>query len=154
MAVFNISTIAKSVGKELGVSEWHRITQDQINTFARLTGDEQWIHVDPEKCEKRSPFGVPVAHGYFVLSLCSKFFDEVIQIEGVGMALNYGVNKVRFTNAVKVDSRIRARITLKDFQEIEVGMRLFFDIYIEIEGEEKPACVAETIAQLFFEDRS
>ncbi len=149
MAVFNISTISKSVGSELGVSEWHQITQEQINAFAKLTGDEQWIHVDLEKCKKMSPFGVPVAHGYYVLSLCGKFFDEVMQFEGVGLVLNYGVNKVRFTNAVKVNSKIRARITLKEFQEIDVGGRLFFDVLIEIEGEEKPACVAETIAQFF-----
>jgi len=154
VAVFNISTISKSVGSELGVSQWHRITQEQINAFAKLTGDEQWIHVDLEKCKKMSPFGVPVAHGYFVLSLCSKFFDEVMQFEGVGMVLNYGVNKVRFTNAVKVNSRVRARITLKEFKEIEVGGRLFFDVFIEIEGEEKPACVAETIAQVFYGEKS
>ncbi|MCL4113840.1 UNVERIFIED_CONTAM: hypothetical protein GTU68_041402, partial [Idotea baltica] len=144
----NISNIAEYVGSELGISEWHQVTQEQINAFAKLTGDEQWIHVNPEKCKKMSPFCVPVAHGYFVLSLCSKFFDDVMQFEGAGMILNYGVNKVRFTNAVKVNSKVRARISLKDFQEIEVGGRLFFDVIIEIEGEEKPACVAETIAQV------
>jgi acyl dehydratase len=150
MKSIDISQIDSMLGAELGVSKWHAITQDQITDFANLTGDTQWIHMDAERSKVESPFGVPVAHGYFVLSLISKFFGEVVAFEPVQMALNYGLNKVRFTNAVKVNSQVRARISLKECIGIERGARLYFDVVIEIKDEEKPACVAETIAQLYF----
>jgi len=134
------------VGKEMGLSEWMAIDQTSINQFATLTKDEQWIHVDPEQCEKHSPFKQPIAHGFLVLSLCTHLGQECYQLEGAKMGINYGFDKVRFINTTRVGAKIRGRFTLLDFSFREDGGAKFkMGVTVEIEGEEKPACVAEWI---------
>ncbi|NND35119.1 MAG: MaoC family dehydratase [Saprospiraceae bacterium] len=144
----NYQELETRVGEMLTSSSWHTVTQEQVNQFANLTGDRQWIHVDVEKARKLSPYKGPIAHGFFVLSLLSKFFFESIEIRGISLSINYGLNKVRFTNAVPVGSRIRAQISVIDYKEIQQGARVFYRVVVEIEGVEKPACVAETISQI------
>ena len=144
--------LRERVGEEIAVSGWHLITQEQVNQFADLTGDDQWIHVNIEKAKKQSPYESPVAHGFFILSLVSKFFFESMVIKGVSLSLNYGLNKVRFTHPVVIGSQIRSRMSVLDYLEIEHGARVFYKVIIEIEGIEKPACVAETISQIYAEE--
>ncbi|HLF69739.1 MAG TPA: MaoC family dehydratase [Actinomycetota bacterium] len=138
------------VGDELGVSEWHEITQDQVNKFADATGDHQWIHVDPEKAAL-GPFGTTIAHGYLTLALGPKLSWETVTVEGVQMGINYGSDRVRFITPVKVGARIRMRIKLADLKEVEPnGLQATFENTFEIEGEDKPACVAQVISRYYF----
>ena len=146
----HLADLKSWVGKELGLTDWVRITQENINTFAKVTDDEQWIHVDVARCQKESPFKKPIAHGFFILSLASKFSYETFSIGDVAMGLNYGLNKVRFVNATPVDAMVRGRVSLLDFVEKENNAaRYIMKIVFEIKGEEKPACVAEFIAMAF-----
>ncbi len=138
------------VGKDLGVSQWVLIDQDKVNAFADCTGDQQWIHVNQEMA-KNGPFGTTIAHGYLTLSLLPVLNpkDQVIP-EGIKMAINYGLNKVRFINPVKVGKKVRNKAVLKEITEKSGGRILICtENTIEIEGEDKPACIAETLA-LFF----
>ncbi|MEM8898071.1 MAG: MaoC family dehydratase [Bacteroidota bacterium] len=145
----NIADLKAYVGKELGISQWTTITQEQINTFAEVTADHQWIHVDIERCKKESPFGKPIAHGFLVLSLASNFAYEAYSVENARMGVNYGLDKVRFTNPTPVDSRIRGRVSLLAYEEREGGARYKMNIVFELEGSDRPACVAEFIALAF-----
>lgn len=135
-----------SVGKEIGLTEWTEITQEAINTFAKVTKDEQWIHVDPERSKKESPYGTTIAHGFMILSLASKFAYEAFTVGDVTMGVNYGLDKVRFPNATPSGAMVRARIALKEFKEIKGGAKYIMNVVFEIQGQEKPACVAEFIA--------
>ena len=137
------------VGKEIGLTEWITIDQEQINTFAKATGDHQWIHTDPELARIHSPYGTTIAHGFLVLSLAPKFIYEIYKVEDVIMGVNYGMEKVRFPNATPVNSELRARVSLKAFEEVEKGAMLTMDIIFEVKGQEKPSCVAEFIAMAF-----
>ncbi len=143
------SELKQYVGKEYGVSDWYTVEQDQINKFAEATGDHQWIHVDVEKAKKFSPYKAPIAHGFLILSYLPMLGGMAIEMKGVAMGVNYGLNKVRFINATKSGARIRAKFTLKEVMEITGGYRYINSAVIEIEGEEKPACVAEMIAQVY-----
>ena len=143
------SELEQYVGKEYGVSDWLTVEQEAINMFAEATGDHQWIHVDVEKAKQLSPYKAPIAHGFLVLSYLPMLAEMAIEMKGVAMGVNYGLNKVRFTNATKAGARIRARFTLKEFIEIPGGYRYINNAIIEIEGEEKPACIAEMIAQVY-----
>ncbi|MCL4107847.1 UNVERIFIED_CONTAM: hypothetical protein GTU68_027232 [Idotea baltica] len=134
------------LGKEIGVSDWFQITQEQINTFGKITHDEQWIHTNPEKAKKNSPYGEPIAHGFLILSLIPKFLMETISFSNVKMGINYGLDKVRFTNAVPVNAKLRARIKLVEVVAIKDGMKYKTEIIIELESVEKPAVYAEMIA--------
>ena len=145
----HLADLKNHVGKELGISEWTQITQDQINTFAKLTGDEQWIHTDPEMSAKHSPYKKTVAHGFFILSLASKLCYETIGIMDVKMGVNYGLDKVRFMNATLVDSLLRGRVQLLETTDISGGIRYKVKLTFELKGQEKPACVAEFIAQAY-----
>ena len=145
----HLAGLKNYVGKELGLSDWSTITQEQINTFGSVTGDNQWIHTDPEMAVKHSPYKKPIAHGFLILSLASKFCFETFKILDISMGLNYGLDKVRFVNAVLVDSSIRARISLLTVEEIQGGMRYKMKLVFEIKDQEKPACVAEFIAQAY-----
>lgn len=138
------------IGQEIAVSDWLLIDQARINGFAEVTGDHQWIHVDVERARRESPFGAPIAHGYLTLSLLAKFAQECISVAGVKLAVNYGLNRVRFTNPVKVDSRVRARFTLQAVEDIAGGAQLTWVTTIDIEGGEKPACVAEMLSRWYF----
>lgn len=134
------------MGEHLGHSNWREITQQQIDTFAEATDDHQWIHVEPERA-KDGPFGTTIAHGYLTLSLLSAMLWEVYQVTGVGMTLNYGLNKVRFPAPVRVGARVRAGVRLASAEQVASGGTLVsLDVVIEIEGEDRPACVAESLA--------
>ncbi|MCR9288572.1 MAG: MaoC family dehydratase [Bacteroidetes bacterium] len=133
------------VGKEIGLSDWLTIDQESVNSFAKLTKDEQWIHIDVEKSAKYSPYKTTIAHGFFVLSLASHFSYECIAFKDVGMGVNYGLDKVRFTNATPVGAKIRGRISLMEYEPKEGGAKYKLKLVMELEGQEKPACVAEWI---------
>lgn len=135
------------VGKEIGVSDWHTIDQDRVNLFADATGDHQWIHVDVERATKE--LGTPIVHGYLTLSLLPMLGPEIMRVTGVSRGINYGCNTVRFTNMVPVGSRLRGRQTLKEVNDKAGGKQLISEMVIEIEGQERPACVAETITILY-----
>lgn len=135
------------VGQEIGVTEWVPVTQQRVNAFADATGDHQWIHVDIERA-KEGPFGGTIAHGYLTLSLVPWLGSTIFSLQTPGAKLNYGVNKVRFPNPVKVGSKIRLRVTINAITDIPSGHQLTVGHVIEIEGEEKPACVAETVVLL------
>ena len=137
-------------GQEIGISDWMLIEQDRVDAFARVTGDQQWIHVDVERATRESPFGGPIVHGYLTLSLLARFAQECIEVEGIKLAVNYGLNRVRFASPVKVGSRIRARFVLAGVEDISGGAQLVWQALIEIEGGEKPACVAEMLTRWYF----
>ena len=147
---YTLAAINDFVGKELGVSDWLTIDQQRINEFARCTGDDQWIHVDVERAQRESPFGGTIAHGYLTLSLLPAMQNAVGTLpDGVKAALNYGTDKVRFINPVKAGARIRDRITLIGAEDKGGGRVLTTTRHtVEIEGEEKPALVADTLAML------
>jgi acyl dehydratase len=137
--------LAQLVGQEVAVSDWVTITQEQVNLFADATGDHQWIHVDVERA-KQGPFGGPIAHGFLTLSLLPKLIESAIEIRESSMGVNYGLNKVRFTSPVPVGSRLRARTKLLAADTIDNGGYQFtWNVTIEREGSDKPACVAESI---------
>ena len=139
-----------AIGQEIGLTEWFEITQEQIDTFAKVTEDEQWIHVDVEKAKQFSPYGTTIAHGFFVLSLASKFAYELYSIEGLKMVINYGLDRVRFPNATVVGAKLRARLSVTAYEEKPGGARYKLGMTFELKGEEKPACVAELIAQAYY----
>ena len=148
MGADQLEELPGRLGEQLGVSSWHQITQEQVNLFADATGDHQWIHVDPERAGQ-GPFGHAIAHGYLTLSMLPVMLADLIPRDGVALAVNYGLNRVRFTAPVAVGARVRAAATLKEVQEVPGGIQLVLDVKVEIEGEEKPACVAETITRLY-----
>lgn len=144
-----LAELATCVGQEVAVSDWITITQQQVNTFADATGDHQWIHVDAEKA-KAGPFGGTIAHGFLTLSLLPRFLESTVVINDVRMGINYGLNKVRFINPVLVGSRLRARMSLAASENIENnGKQMVWDITIEIEGKDKPACVAQAVIRSY-----
>ena len=148
MRVFTtFEEIEEAAGSELGVSEWVQITQQRVNEFADATGDHQWIHVDVERAAE-GPFGGTIAHGYLTLALVPWLDSMVFSLQTPGAKLNYGVNKVRFPNPVKVGSRVRVRVSIDSVTDIPAGKQLTVDHVIEIEGEDKPACVAQTVVLL------
>ncbi|MDX1769515.1 MAG: MaoC family dehydratase, partial [Arenibacter troitsensis] len=144
-----LSDLTHYLGKEVGISNWMTITQDMIDSFAKTTKDTQWIHVDPEKSAKYSPYKKTVAHGFLVLSLVSKFCFETLKIKDIAMGVNYGLDKVRFMNATPVGASLRARVSLMEFSPFEGGAKYKLKLVFELKGEEKPACVAEFIAQVY-----
>jgi acyl dehydratase len=142
---------AKSrIGQEIGISDWLVIDQARVNGFADVTGDQQWIHVDVERAGRESPFGGPIAHGYLTLSLLAKFAGECIAVDGIKLAVNYGLNRVRFASPVKVGSRVRARFTLGAVEDIAGGAQMLWQATIDIEGNDKPACIAEMLTRWYF----
>ncbi|MEY7971431.1 MaoC family dehydratase [Saccharomonospora xinjiangensis] len=143
----DIDAFAAAVGEPLGTGPWHEITQEQVNLFADATGDHQWIHVDLARAAE-GPFGAPIAHGYLTLSLIPRFIGEVYRIESLSMGVNYGLNKVRFPQPVKVGSRIRGHAELVSVTPGTQGTQAVVRWTIEIENAEKPACVAETVGLL------
>jgi acyl dehydratase len=137
------------IGKKLGTSEWIVVDQPRINAFAEATGDHQWIHVDVERAKKEMPGGKTIAHGYLTLSLLAGLGGLVYRVRKTSRGINYGSNKVRFTAPVPAGSRVRLHQSLKAVDDIQGGVRLTFDSTIELEGSEKPALVAETLALVF-----
>jgi len=136
----------KHVGQKLGSSGWVTVSQDMINKFADATGDHQWIHVDVERAKKEMPNGITIAHGYLTLSLLPMLSDQCYRITKRSRGINYGSNKVRFTNPVPAGSRVRLHQKLKAVENIEGGVRIIAEAEVEIEGASRPALVAETIS--------
>jgi acyl dehydratase len=150
--IFESSSALKDfVGREIAVTDWLTITQERIDVFAEATEDRQWIHIDRERAERESPFKATIAHGFLTLSLVSHFMQQAIKIrDGLRMAVNYGLNRVRFTSPVRSGSRIRARIVLLAFKDLEQqSVEAVFTVTIESEGSEKPCCVAESIVRYY-----
>jgi acyl dehydratase len=137
------------VGQHLGHSDWVEITQEQVNQFADATGDHQWIHVDPERAKKESPFGGPIAHGYLTLSLLPMLLPQIIEIQGFRMGVNYGTEKVRFIAPVPVGARVRAGATLDSVTPIDGGIAMVVTVTVEIEGNDKPAMVATSLSRRY-----
>jgi acyl dehydratase len=145
----NLEELKKMVGQEVGVSNWHRVTQEAVNLFADATLDHQWIHVDPARAKRESPFGGPIAHGYYTLSLAPYLMADIMDVKEKKMAVNYGLNKLRFTAPVPIPSNVRVRATLSAIEEIQGGVQGIFNLTFEVEGKEKPACVAEAIYRYY-----
>ena len=143
----SLDEVAAARGEELGTSGWLAIDQDRVDQFAEATGDHQWIHVDVERA-KDGPFGGTIAHGYLTLSLVPLLGSEVFTLETPGAKLNYGVNKVRFPHPVLVGKRVRTHVSVGDVTDLPAGKQLVLRHTVEIEGESKPACVAETVVLL------
>lgn len=146
--VVDFDTLFTLAGKDLGVSNYREITQEQINLFAEATDDHQWIHVDPVKAAK-GPFGTPIAHGFLTLSLIIPFWSELFDVEGVTTKVNYGLDKVRFTSPVKVGSKVRMQASIGEVFEVKGGAQIKVIAGIEIEGQERPAVVAEFLARFY-----
>ena len=149
MLVLNgLEEIKAKVGEDLGTSDWIQIDQDAVNAFAEVTGDDQWIHVDPERAAA-TPLGGTIVHGFFTLSLIPKFAYETYTVEGVSFAMNYGSDKVRFLSPVPTGSRLRMNSVLSSVEEKGGGVLMKVTCTIEIEGSEKPACIAEMLTIVF-----
>ena len=146
----SVDGIKDFVGKEIGVSDWLLVTQERINAFADSTGDRQWIHLDMERAKRESPFGKTIAHGFLTLSLISHLMQQAVQIRlSTRLAVNYGLNRVRFPAPVREGSRIRGRFSLASFKDLGDSYEAIFGCVVECEGLEKPVCVAEWIVRYF-----
>ncbi len=136
-------------GKSLGTTEWKEVTQERINLFAEATGDRQWIHIDPKRAAKESPFRKTIAHGYFTLSLVPVFFWELIEVTGGRLVINYGANKVRWPAPVPIPSRVRMRAQVNSVEQFESGFTVTVDATIEVENQQKPAMIAEVVYRYY-----
>ncbi len=136
-------------GREIGVSDWVTLDQAKVNQFADATGDHQWIHVDVERAKREMATGGTIVHGYFTLSLIPKFMFELLEITGISQMINYGANKVRFTNMVPTGSRVRGRLKVMSVELKGKGATMNYEMVLEIEGQERPACIAEVIMMAF-----
>ncbi|MCX4785025.1 MULTISPECIES: MaoC family dehydratase [unclassified Streptomyces] len=148
LTVNGIDEIKAQAGADLGHSGWLEILQPRVNTFADATGDHQWIHTDVERA-KDGPFGGTIAHGYLTLSLLIPLWSELLQVEGVSMAVNYGLNKVRFPSPVRVGAKVRAHGRIVSVEEVKGGVEVVVDLTVEIDGSEKPACVAQAVYRFY-----
>ena len=148
LTLHGLEEVKGYVGKELGVSDWLEVTQEKIDQFAAVTGDDQWIHVDVERA-KESPFGVTIAHGYYTLSLAPRFSYDMFSFEGFAFGVNYGLNRLRFPAPMPVGGRVRMRAKLLSVEEIPGGAQLTTELTFEREGAEKPVCVAESLSRVY-----
>src|SRR5690606_5478332 len=146
--IVNYADAAGLAGTDLGTSDWHVVTQEQVNLFADATDDHQWIHVDPERA-KDGPFGAPIEHGFLSLSLTVKFWSELFDLTGVSTRVNYGLDKVRFVSPVKVGSRVRMSAVIAEVTEVAGGYQFTVDQTIEIDGAPKPAVVARGLYRFY-----
>jgi acyl dehydratase len=144
----SIDALVAAAGDHLGYSDWHTVDQARVTAFAEATDDRQWIHVDPERA-KQGPFGGTVAHGYLMLSLLPMLAAEVYRVEGVRMAINYGLDRVRFPAPLLTGSRVRAGILLAAVEQVNGGVQVRGDVTLEREGAEKPCCVAQTLSRFY-----
>ncbi len=144
-----IDAMRDAVGQHLGYSDWHVVTQEQVNMFADATGDHQWIHVDPERAARESPFGGPIAHGYLTLSLAPALLSQVVSVGGISMGVNYGCNRVRFPSPVPVGSSLRLGAKLAALEDIAGGAQVVLHLTFEVEGTPKPSCVAEAVYRYY-----
>ncbi len=144
-----LDALPARAGSEVAVSDWFEVGQDRIATFAEATDDRQWIHLDPERCKRESPFGQPVAHGFLTLSLLPAMLTSALAIEGMRMGVNYGLNKVRFPSPLPAGSRVRGRWTLRGADAVAGGWQFTWDVTIEADGAAKPVCVAEFLIRCY-----
>ncbi len=149
LVVPTLQALAEFIGRELAVSEWLEVTQERIQQFADATGDRQWIHTDVERARRESPYRTTIAHGFLTLSLMSQVMEQAIRVQDVRLAVNYGLNRVRFPAPARTGSKIRARFNLQSSKDIGGGVEAVFDVTVEIEGEQKPCCVAEWIVRYY-----
>jgi acyl dehydratase len=148
LTLTGLDEIKSYVGKELGVSDWLPVTQEKIDDFAEVTGDDQWIHIDPERA-KQSPFGGTIAHGYYTLSLAPRFSYDMFKFDGFAFGVNYGLNRVRFPAPMPTGDKVRMRVKLKDVEDIPGGAQITTELTFEREGGDKPVCVAESLARVY-----
>jgi len=148
MKTLHLKTIQEHIGENFGTSDWQTVTQDMINQFADLTGDDQWIHVNPEMA-KKSPFGTTIAHGFMILSFAPKLVTQLVDFQGIQMGLNYGFEKVRFISPVPVNSEVRMTGSLKNVEREAHRVKVTMEIIFELKGNDKPAVVAEWINMFF-----
>jgi acyl dehydratase len=146
--ITGLDELKQAEGEDLGASDWHEVTQDDIDTFADVTGDHQWIHVDRERA-RDTPFGGTIAHGYYTLSLAPHLNEQILALEGFAFAVNYGLNRVRFPAPLPVGSRVRMHAKLKQLEDVPGGMQMTMELTFEREGGDKPVCVAETLARVY-----
>lgn len=152
MPLTEIESVAKFgelVGREVAASDWLEVSQERIDQFAEATGDRQWIHTDPERAARESPFKQTIAHGFLTLSLLSDLGKMAMSVGGVRMGVNYGLNRVRFVSPVPAGSRVRGRFALAAVEEIEGGVQVAWDVTVEREGGDKPCCVAEWLVRYY-----
>jgi len=149
--ITGLAELKDTEGDVLGTSDWHEVTQKDIDTFADVTGDHQWIHIDVERA-KQTPYGGTIAHGYYTLSLAPRFTQQIMRLEGFAFAVNYGLNRVRFPAPLPVGDRVRMTAKLADLQDIPGGAQITLELTFEREGAGKPVCVAETMARLYTGD--
>lgn len=150
LLIEDVRALKSLAGRELGVTDWLVVTQERIQQFAEATDDRQWIHLDRERAERESPYQTTIAHGFLTLSLLSYLMKQVIQIRsGVRMAVNYGLNRVRFPSPVRADSKIRGRFSIATVKELPDGIEAVFSVTVESEGADKPCCVAEWIVRYY-----
>jgi acyl dehydratase len=145
----SVAKLAGRVGQEVATSDWFEVTQERIDQFAEATEDRQWIHVDPERAARESPFKQTIAHGFLTLSLLSELMKLAVSVRGLRMGLNYGLNRVRFVAPVAAGSRIRGRFTLAEMEEIKGGVQATWNVTVEREGGDKPCCVAEWLVRYY-----
>jgi acyl dehydratase len=148
LTVNGLEDLKAHEGREVGVSDWHEVTQDDINAFAEVTGDHNWIHVDVERAQD-TPFGGTIAHGYYTLSLAPRFSYSLFKAEGFAFGVNYGLNKVRFPAPLPVGSRVRMRMRIASVEDVPGGAQITSELTFEREGGDKPVCVAESLARVY-----
>jgi acyl dehydratase len=148
LTLTGLEEIREYVGREMGVSEWLTVTQDKIDAFAEVTGDDQWIHIDPERA-RESPFGGTIAHGYYTLSLAPRFSYDMFKFEGFAFGVNYGLNRVRFPAPMPVGGRVRMRAKLVSVDDIPGGAQITTELTFEREDGDKPVCVAESLSRVY-----
>ncbi len=146
--ITGLDELKQAEGDDLGVSDWHEVTQKDVNTFADVTGDHQWIHIDQERA-RRTPFGGTITHGYLTLSLAPALTDQIFELKGFAFTLNYGLNRVRFPAPLPVGTRVRVHAKLKELEEVPGGAQIVTELTFEREGGDKPVCVAETLARVY-----
>ena len=146
--ITGLAELKQAEGQDLGTSDWHEVTQDAIDAFADVTGDHQWIHVDPERA-KETPFGGTIAHGYYTLSLAPMFNEQIFGLQGFAFAVNYGLNKVRFPAPLPVGSRVRMRAKLAKLEDVPGGAQMTVEATFEREGGDKPVCVAQSVVRVY-----
>jgi len=148
VVITGLEGLEAHVGQKVGVSDWKPVVQEEITAFAKLTGDEQWIHVDPERAAE-GPFGTTIQHGFLTLGMSTGLLWSVCVVEGFGMILNYGLNKVRFPSMLPVGSRIRMHVEIAEVKQLEGGAEVVWRLTYEVEGKPKPCCVAELVFRYY-----
>ena len=148
LTIEGIDGLRAHAGEDIGVSDWHVVTQSEVDAFAEATGDHQWIHVDPERA-RATPFGGTIAHGYYTLSLTARFLEELLRVDDVALMVNYGLNKVRFPAALPVGDRVRMHLGLGAVDDMPGGVILTAELSFERAGGSKPVCVAESLVCVY-----